>query len=199
MCVVNLRKIAQILKDQLAQEQVANRALRLADEIDTAIRTYGIVRVSFPTQQDIYAYEVDGYNSFITMDDANVPSLLSLPYLGYTSKTDPIYLATRKWLLSTYNPYYFEGSQFYGIGSPHTGWDNVWPMSIIMQALTSTSDQEILDCLRMLRDSSTNDFVHESFNKNNPAQYSRSWFAWANSLFGELILTLAREKPHLIF
>ena len=134
-----------------------------------------------------YVYEVDGFGSAYFMDDANIPSLLSLPYLGYvekdTSSTDT-------------NPWYFEGRAGRGIGGPHQGTNMIWPMSIIMKALTSTDDAEIFDCLHLLETTHADMFyMHESFNKDNQFQFTRTWFSWANSLFGELILTLARERP----
>lgn len=179
MCVVELNRLATIiqrdakLRDPFAD--LATRAQQLAHEIDGGIRNYGIVSVKRPEAANLFAFEVDGYNSFLLMDDGNIPSVLSLPYLGYVNKADMTYLETRKYLLSLNNPYYFKGSSFAGVGSPHTGYGNIWPMSIIIQALTSTSDDEIVDCLRMLRDSS-NGLIHESFNRNNPNAFTRSWF-----------------------
>jgi len=166
-----------------------NLAKVLRREIDDGIHKYGVVDSEFGK---IYAYEVDGINGKNTMDDANVPSLLSIPYLGYTSAHDPnneIAENTRKFVLSKKNPYYYEGSLAKGIGSPHTPPGNVWPMAIIMQGLTTTNKEEILQVFKSLEatDSGT-DFMHESFNPSNPSSYSRYWFAWANSLFSELVL-----------
>jgi len=151
--------------------------------------------------EKIFAFEVDGFGAHYCADDANIPSLLSLPYLGFCAKDHEIYLRTREFLLSKNNPWFFRGTSAEGIGSPHgNGFDFIWPMSIIMRALTSQSDQEILMCLEMLkRTTSGTGFIHESFHKDDPAHYTREWFAWANTLFGELIVTLAYEKPHLIF
>jgi hypothetical protein len=148
----------------------------------------------------IYAYEVDGFGNFSVADDSNIPSLLSLPYLGYLDRSDPTYLATRAFLLSTGNPYYYTGTVASGIGSPHTPKGYIWPMALSIQALTSTSDVEIATILTYLtRAAKDTGFMHESFNKDNAGQYTRPWFAWANAVFGELILQLARERPHLIF
>jgi meiotically up-regulated gene 157 (Mug157) protein len=138
--------------------------------------------------------------SYYAMDDANIPSLLSLPYLGWVSENDVTYQRTRRYLLSEWNPYFFQGSAAKGIGSPHTGIGWIWPMSIIMQATTSTNDKEITECLEFLqRTDADTEFMHESFWKDNPSQFTRSWFAWANSQFGNLILKLAKERPYLIF
>lgn len=135
------------------------------------------------------------------MDDANIPGLLSLPYLGFIAKDDPLYVRTREVLLSDEsNPFYFAGTAASGIGGPHVGFDYVWPMAIAMRALTSTDDAEITECLRMLKTTTAGTyFMHEGVHKDNPNNFTRKWFAWANSLFGELILTLADERPHLIF
>ena len=70
----------------------------------------------------------------------------------------------------------------------------IWPMSLIMRALTSDDDAEIRRCVEMLvnTDGGTG-FMHESFHKDDPSKFTRPWFAWANTLFGELILRLADE------
>jgi meiotically up-regulated gene 157 (Mug157) protein len=110
-----------------------------------------------------------------------------------------VYQRTRAFVLSTDNPYFFRGSAAEGIGGPHEGLDAVWPMSILFRAFTSTSDTEIRQCLRWLRDTTAGTgFMHETFNKNNPAKFTRPWFAWANTLFGELMLKLVAERPALL-
>lgn len=154
---------------------------------------------SFATVDGRYVFEVDGFGNKKEMDDANVPSLLSLPYLGTVPKDDPTYLTTRKWILSSANPYYLSGTVAKGVGSPHMNTGDIWPMSIIIQAMTSTNDDEILQCLEYLKASAQYlGFMHESFGKNNAKHYTRKWFAWANALFGELILDLVKERPHLV-
>jgi meiotically up-regulated gene 157 (Mug157) protein len=128
------------------------------------------------------------------MDDANVPSLLALPYLGCVDANDAVYQNTRRFIWSEDNPYFFKGSAGEGIGGPHIGYDMVWPMSIILKAMTSANDAEIRNCIGMLRDTDADTgFMHESFHKDNPAKFTRSWFAWVNTLFGELIVKLDRE------
>ena len=123
-----------------------------------------------------------------------------LPYLGYSARDDgALYNATREVVLSDANPWWFKGTAGEGIGGPHVGLNMVWPMGIVVRALTSTSDDEIAECLEMLKVSTAGTgLMHESFNKDDPADFTRPWFAWANALFGELILKLARERPHLI-
>jgi len=172
--------------------KVAKRAAALSQQIFAAASANATVNGR-------YVFEVDGLGNHNDMDDANVPSLLSLPYLGVVARDDAAYLATRSWVLSDANPWFFQGSVAEGVGSPHTGSDKIWPMSIIMQALTSTSDEEIMRCLEYLKASALETgFMHESFSKDDAASYSRSWFAWANALFGELVLQLVEERPHLV-
>jgi meiotically up-regulated gene 157 (Mug157) protein len=134
------------------------------------------------------------------MDDANIPSLLSLPYLGFLDKSDTVYQNTRKMITSkSGNPYYLEGPAFRGIGGPHAGLENAWPMSLLVAAMTSDDDDEILANINLVRDSSLLGLVHESINVNNIKDYTRPWFSWANSVFAQTILKVAAEKPHLIF
>jgi meiotically up-regulated gene 157 (Mug157) protein len=133
------------------------------------------------------------------MDDANVPSLLAMPYLGSVATSDPVYRNTRNYVWSAENPFFFKGSQAEGIGGPHIGLDMIWPMSIIMKALTSNDDKEIkwsIDTLRKTHGGTG--FMHESFHKNDPKKFTREWFAWANTLFGELLWKTFKEKPQLL-
>lgn len=147
----------------------------------------------------IYAYEVNGMGSHNLMDDANVPSLLSLPYLIPAMQDDEAYLHTREFVLSDDNPFFYKGKAGEGIGGPHVGVDHIWPLSIIMRALTSNNDEEISKCLHMLQHTHAGTgFMHESFQKEDASKFSRSWFAWANTLFGELIWKVYRERPHLL-
>jgi hypothetical protein len=156
-------------------------------------------RVNHPKFGEIWAYEVDGYGNSLLMDDANAPGLVSMPYLHTCDVKDALYQRTRAFALSESNPYFFHGTAADGIGGPHIGIDAVWPMSIMFRAFTSTSDAEIRQCLRWLRDTTAGKgFMHESFNKDDSAKFTRPWFAWANTLFGELLLTLADERPALL-
>ena len=128
------------------------------------------------------------------MDDANVPSLLAMPYLGGVDLNDPIYQNTRKMILSDANPYFYKGTAAEGIGGPHVGFDYIWPMSLIMRANTSTDENEIRYCIKTLRDTDAETgFMHESFHKDNPKDFTRAWFAWQNTLFGELLHRLINE------
>jgi len=197
MAVVCLRDLAAMWTKLGFDPALATDATALAGEIDAGIAKFGVQQ--HPTQGEIYAYEIDGLGSRLFMDDANIPSLLSLPYLGYCDRSDPLYQRTRKYVLSADNPFYSEGKAGRGVGGPHIGVGWIWPMSITMRALTSSDDDEIRQCLDMLKSTHAGTgFMHETFWKDDAAKFTRPWFAWANALFGELILTLLRERPHLL-
>ena len=177
------------LDDKAIEEMTKQIATGIDNDAKIKVKQYG----------EIYAYEVNGSGSHNLMDDANVPSLLSLSYLIPGMSTDPIYKNTRKFVLSPDNPFFFKGSAGEGIGGPHVGVDNIWPISIIMRGLTSNDDAEIKMCLAMLqRNHAGTGFVHESFHKDNGSNYTRPWFAWANTLFGELVWKVYRERPKLL-
>lgn len=190
--VTSLRKAAEILTKVNGQAALAAECTELAAEVETALKKYATY--NHPEYGTIYAFEVDGYGNRFLMDDANVPSLLAMPYLGDMDVNDPIYQNTRRFVWSEANPYFFRGSAGEGIGGPHIGYDMAWPMSIMMKAFTSQDDAEIKRCVEMLMttDAGTG-FMHESFNVNDPTDFTRSWFAWQNTLFGELILKLVNE------
>jgi hypothetical protein len=147
-----------------------------------------------------WPYELDGHGSVLMMDDANVPSLLSLPWLGAVSRRDPRWRATRDRILSSSgNPYFVQGSAAAGIGSPHTGRRAVWPLALVMQALTSDSDREIAACLQsLLASAASTGLVHESFDAHTPERHTRPWFAWANAMFAELVLVMHETRPALL-
>lgn len=187
--VTSLRKAADILTRVNKDLQKANECKVLADEVEAALKKYAIY--NHPKYGNIYAFEADGFGNQLFMDDANVPSLLAMAYLGDVDVNDPIYQNTRRYVWSNDNPYFFHGKAGEGIGGPHVGYDMVWPMSIMMKAFTSTNDEEIRQCIQMLVDTDAGTgFMHESFNKDNASKYTRHWFAWQNTLFGELILKL---------
>ncbi len=193
-----LRQAAEILTEVNHDNKRASYCTGLATEVSKALDRHATIK--HPKYGKIYAYEIDGYGSRILMDDANVPSLLSLAYLSAVKPDDKTYRRTRDFVLSLDNPYFFKGKYAEGIGGPHIGYDMIWPMSIIMRAFTSDNDDEIRHCIKMLRDTDNDTgFIHESFHKDNPARFTREWFAWQNSLFGELIIKLVSEgKAHLI-
>jgi hypothetical protein len=185
--VVSLRQLAVLAKRVFGDEQLAAEADALAAEVERALEQYG--RVRHEKFGEIWAYEVDGYGNALMMDDANAPGLLSLAYLGCCRRESPLYERTRRFALSEENPYFFRGRAAEGIGGPHVGLNMVWPISILMRALTSGDDEEKRQCLRWLRNTTAGTgFMHESFDKDDPARFTRSWFAWANSLMGELMM-----------
>ena len=185
----SLRKAAEILSQVNGDADMARECLDLAAEVKQALKDYAVT--DHPEFGKIYAYEVDGFGSRFLMDDANVPSLLAMAYLGDVPADDPIYLNTRKFVWSEANPYFHRGAAGEGIGGPHIWSDVIWPMSIMMKAFTSDDDDEIRDCIcqLMTTDAGTG-FMHESFHKNNSEVFTREWFAWQNTLFGELILKI---------
>ena len=187
--VTSLRKAADVLVKVNKNEALAKECTDLANEVETALRRYATF--NHPKYGTIYAFEVDGFGNYLFMDDANVPSLLAMAYLGDVDVNDPIYQNTRRFVWSEDNPYFFKGKAGEGIGGPHIGYDMVWPMSIMMKAFTSQDDAEIAECVKMLMttDAGTG-FMHESFHKDDPETFTREWFAWQNTLFGELILKL---------
>ncbi len=195
--VVSLDQLAYIGRRTGGNKAFIQECEGLALEVHKAIQKYGIV--NHPVAGKVYAYEVDGFGNSYCMDDANIPSLLAAPYLGYVKENDPVYMRTRKLIWSKDNPYFFQGKWGAGVGGPHVGLGQAWPMSIIMRGLTSKDKQELRECLTMLchTDADTG-FMHESFDVNNPKKFTRKWFAWANTLFGELILYVYKYYPELL-
>ncbi len=195
--VVSLKQAAEMLNKIHHDSATANECAALATEVATALQKHAVT--THPAFGKIYAYEANGYGSFNLMDDANVPSLLALPYLGAIKNTDPVYITTRKFLLSEHNPFFFKGKAGEGIGGPHVGVDMIWPLSIIIRGLTSNSDVEIKQCLDLLQKShGDTGFMHEAFHKDDAKKFTRKWFAWANTIFGELVLKTYRDKKHLV-
>ena len=141
-----------------------------------------------PKYGKIYAYETDGFGNYNLMDDANSPSLRAIPYLGYRSAEDPIYQNTRRFVLSEDNPYYYSGKAARGIGSPHTPPRYIWHIGLSMQILTSTDPQEKQECLDTIaRTHAGTNFMHEGFDVDDPSKFTRPWFAWANTLFAQML------------
>ncbi len=190
MAVCALRKAAEMVSVGYEDTKLESECRSLAFDIDEGIKQYGTY--DHPKYGKMFAYEVDGLGEMLFMDDANSPSLLSAPYLGYCDKNNEVYQNTRKFILSAENPWYFEGSVAKGIGSPHTGYDKIWHISLCMQALTSDNKEEIEKLLDMIANTDAGTYLmHESFNKNDATDFTRPWFAWANSLLAELLIRLA--------
>ncbi|MGC5772077.1 glycoside hydrolase family 125 protein [Paenibacillus pabuli] len=185
--VVVLRYVTEIAQEVLMDEELAEAARKLAAQIEAGIHQYGVVEDD--QCGPIYAYEVDGLGSTHLMDDANVPSLLSIPYLGYSNADDPIYVNTRQFILSERNPYFYQGEAASGIGSPHTPDQYIWPIALAMQGMTAkdTAEQQRLLELLLATDGGTG-FMHEGFHVDRPEEFTRPWFSWANMMFCELVL-----------
>ena len=193
MAVVALGYAEEICRCCYDDKVLAEQCAKLAEEIRDGIQDYGIV--DHPVYGKMYAYETDGFGNYNLMDDANSPSLLAMPYLGYCEKEDPIYQSTRKFVLSEDNPCFYQGTWASGVGSPHTPAGYVWHIGIVMQALTSSDREEIMLCLERLActHAGTN-FMHESFDPYKPENFTRPWFAWANTLFAEFLAILMEKK-----
>jgi len=197
MISVELKRTATMLT-KTSHSTLAARVQKWGETIEQGVMQHGIVH--HKTYGDVFAFEVDGYGSHILMDDANLPSLLALPLLGFVPASDPVYQNTRRMILSKAgNPYYLTGDDFEGIGGPHVGLMNAWPMSVLVQAMTSDDDDEIMRCLGAVKNVSHYGLIHESVNVDYGRTYTRSWFAWANSVFAQTVLDLAQRKPHLLF
>jgi len=184
--VVSLRQMQEIAKYGFRDEQFATEMKKLEQEIDHGIQLYGVVH--HPKYGKMYAYETDGFGNHLLLDDAGTPSLMSIPYIGYTTIDDPIYQNTRRFILSQDNPYYFEGKAAKGIGSPHTPDGYIWHMALSMQGLTAAKDEEMLEMIDMLESTDADTgFMHEGFLADDPNVFTRPWFSWSNSLFSQLI------------
>lgn len=195
--VVSLKQLASMFGLISGYEAMQAECNRFASELDKALKQHAVLQ--HPVCGSIFPLEIDGFGNALFMDDANVPNILSLPYLGYCTASDPVYINSRKFSLSHNNPWFHEGKFAKGIGGPHVGENKIWPMGLIMQALTSNDEKEIVYCLKTIkRTHAGTGFIHESFHVDDPADFSRSWFAWANTLFGELILHLYNKNPALL-
>lgn len=184
--VVVLRYLEEIAETYLKDQKLMQDASRLRQEIDEGIRKYAIIDYQ---GREMFAYEVDGLGNQLLIDDPNVPSLLSVPYLGYCDFTDPIYQNTRSFILSKENPYYYQGRYARGCGSSHTPENYIWPIALAIEGLTDPNKEKKKDILNLLveTDGGTN-MMHESFNVDNPKEFTREWFSWANMMFCELVL-----------
>ncbi|NDV70433.1 glycoside hydrolase family 125 protein [Dysgonomonas sp. 25] len=190
--VTSLRKAAEILEKVNNKTALAKECRDLANEVEIALRAYAIHQ--HPIYGPIYAFEVDGFGNQYLMDDSNAPSLLSMAYLSDVDVNDPVYQNTRRFVWSNSNPYFFKGKAGEGIGGPHIGYDMAWPMSLMMKAFTSQDENEIKACIKMVIDTDAETgFIHESFNVDDATNFTREWFAWQNTLFGELILKQVNE------
>jgi meiotically up-regulated gene 157 (Mug157) protein len=193
MAVCALKKAAEMASIGYEDTKLESECRSLAFDIDEGIKEYGVI--DNERYGKMFAYETDGKGNYVLMDDANSPSLLAAPYLGYIKADNELYKNTRSFVLSNDNPWYFEGRAAKGVGSPHTGIDKIWHIALSMQALTSSNPEEIKECINMLTttDAGTK-LMHESFYKHDATDFTRPWFAWSNSLFAELLIRIAEGK-----
>jgi meiotically up-regulated gene 157 (Mug157) protein len=195
--ITALGQLREIFSSELSDKGFAQECQDLAGEVQQAAARYGVAEHG--KHGKIFAYEADGFGNLLFIDDANVPSLLSLSYAGSCAPDDPVYRNTRAFVLSSDNPYYYKGSAGEGLGGPHSGMDMIWPLGIIIQAISSESETEIGRCLATLKATHAGTgFMHESFHKDDASKFTRKWFAWANTMFGELILKVREEHPRLL-
>ncbi|MCM3439393.1 glycoside hydrolase family 125 protein [Metabacillus halosaccharovorans] len=190
--VVVLNYMEEILTSFYKTSELISSVTELKNQIQCGINEYGIVK--HPKYGEIYAYETDGFGHYNLMDDANVPSLLALPYLGFCSIEDEIYQNTRAFILSEENPYYFEGTAAKGIGSPHTPDQFVWHIALAIQGLTTNSSEEIEELLTLFEttDAGTG-YMHEGFHVDDPTRFTRKWFSWANAMFCEFMMSVVEN------
>ncbi len=194
----SLGQLAEIYQTVLHDDSMAAECKNFSEEVSAAINKYAVIdHLDFGK---IYAYEVDGYGNAVFMDDPNIPSLIAMKYLNAPKYYDEeVYQNTRRYLLSTANPYYFVGKAGEGQGGPHAGLNTIWNMGIVLRAMTSTDTKEIKWCIEeLLHTDADTGFMHETFNKDDASQFSRSWFAWANTLFGEMIVQVHHQHPELL-
>lgn len=195
--LVSLSQAAEMVNTIHHDALLANECSQLALEVKKALQQHAVT--THPAFGKVYAYEINGFGSFNLMDDANIPSLLSLPYLDAIPATDAIYQNTRRLVLSAYNPFFFKGKAGEGVGGPHAGMNMIWPLSVIIRGLTSTNDVEIKQCVSTLMAThGGTGFMHEAFHKDDSKKFTRKWFAWANTIFGEFIIDLYHNKRTLL-
>ena len=189
ICTV-LTKLLPYLREH-GENKRATVAEELVGRIKAALDRYATTEAD---GKKISALETDGLGHHNVMDDANIPNLLAIPDYEYPFADEEVYQNTRRYMLSEANPYFYRGKAITGIGSPHTPENYVWPLSLIVQALTSDDPEEIRSCVHMVASSTGGTYyIHEGVHKDNAKIYTRPWFAWANSLFAYLVLKKQKE------
>ncbi len=195
--VTALGQLAEMTDAMKPGDPFAAECRALAAEVQKGIEDYGIV--DSPKWGKIFAYECDGLGHTLLMEDAGIPGLVSIPYITPSLAGNPVVLDSRRFALSPDDPYWCRGTAAEGTCSPHRGKNNIWPLGLVMRAMTSTDSDEITKCLAMLKTSSAGTgFMHEAFKKDDPTKYSRRWFAWVNNLYGEMIIKVLREHPEIL-
>jgi len=195
--MISLREMAEMLNLYGKNSELSRKCGDFADELQDTLNIYG--KAIHNELGELIPYEIDGFGNAYFTDDSNVPNIISLPYLNAMSIENDLYKKTRRFILSESNPFFNQGSNCAGVGSPHTPIGFVWHLSLIMQGLTSVDDTEIATVLKQLTSThAETGFMHESFDPSNPENFTRPWFAWANTLFGEFVLKVAEQRPHLL-
>jgi meiotically up-regulated gene 157 (Mug157) protein len=177
------------LANAFGKPEIAAQAQALREEVRQGIETVAVT--DHPELGRVYAYETDGLGHYLLMDDANVPNLLSMSYLGYEPEDPLVAENTRKLILSRYNPCYYEGTVACGMGSVHTPKDYIWHIALALQGMTEPSRARKLELLDMIKRTAENGVMHEGFHKDDSRRYTREWFSWANAMFCELVLQLS--------
>lgn len=185
--VVVLRYLNEIVEKFYTEQELLDQINKLRYEVENGIKKHGVIK--HPKYGEIFAYEVDGLGNYNLMDDANVPSLLSAPYLGYCEANDPVYINTRNFILSQDNPYYYEGKCGKGVGSPHTPENYFWHIALAIEGLTTANEKEKVRIMnQFINTTGGTNLMHEGVDVNNSNMYTRPWFSWANSIYSEFIL-----------
>jgi meiotically up-regulated gene 157 (Mug157) protein len=199
IAVVASRAIEELARDGFGDERLARAARAVGDRVWVGIERYGVAYL--PRYGGwVYVYETDGNGNYNMMDDANIPNLITLPYLNWCSIYDPVYVRTRYFALSNANPYYYRGTYGMGLGSPHTPTDFVWPLGIIGRALTSSSSAEVAASITTLAETdSEQGLIHESFYDGGYWRFTRADFGWANALGAHLVFETIAGFPSTPF
>lgn len=189
--IINL--LSSIIAElDIKQDDLLHKMRKLRANIEDGINNFAVLKDE--NGKDIFAYEVDGIGNVNLMDDANVPSLLSIPFIGYTDFTNRIYQNTREFILSSRNPYYYEGEVLKGIGSPHTPRNYVWPIALAMEGITSDQPEVMKEKIKIISSTDAGTYqCHEGINVDNPNQYTREWFSWANMTYCQLVLAYLKK------
>jgi uncharacterized protein len=192
-----LERVLEINKRVWMSEDFERKARKLLQDIEGGIRDHGTVKTKSGDQ--MYAYEVNGRGAALKdFDDANVPSLLSIPLLGWSGYNNTVYRTTRSRIMNPeLNNRYHVGAKLVGQGSPHTPLGYVWPMSFAITALTAEGTKEeiaksMLFELQQSLDAACNDAAHEGVSSSTGCP--SSWFEWSNALFVVLTETALGER-----
>ena len=187
MAVSALNAIVSFATEVWQDRSLGDQAQQLAREIAAGVERFG-------RDGDHYLYEVDGLGGQLAMDDANMPSLLSLPLTSDVSAQDPTYLATRQWVLSEANPFFYQGTYASGVGSPHTPKGYVWHIALAVQGLTGDLEEARRCLTTILATDAGTGMTHEGFDPDRPEAFTRPWFSWSNSMACELMMDIVQRS-----